>query len=113
LPALQQAIKISKKAVSAGFEWDSVDGVWDKVAEELDEFRSAEPGSEHAAEEFGDILFALVNVARRCGIDAEEALAASNRKFRRRWKAMEAEADLDELDTQGLNDLWNRIKGAE
>ena len=113
LPALMQAQKISKRAAKAGFEWDTVADIWDKVAEERAEFEREELGTESATEEFGDILFALVNVARRCGIDAEEALAASNRKFRRRWKAMEAEADLDELDTQGLNDLWNRIKGAE
>jgi len=113
LPALMQAQKISKRAAKAGFEWDTVADIWDKVAEERAEFEREEPGTDAATEEFGDILFALVNVARRCGIDAEEALAASNRKFRRRWKAMEAEADLDELDTQGLNDLWNRIKGAE
>ena len=113
LPALMQAQKISKRAAKAGFEWDTVADIWDKVAEERAEFEREEPGTDAATEEFGDILFALVNVARRCGIDAEEALAASNRKFRRRWKAMEAEADLDELDTQSLNDLWNRIKGVE
>ena len=113
LPALMQCQKISKRAAKAGFEWETVADIWDKVTEERAEFEREELGTESATEEFGDILFALVNVARRCGIDAEEALAASNRKFRRRWKAMEAEADLDELDTQGLNDLWNRIKGAE
>ena len=113
LPALMQAQKISKRAAKAGFEWDTVADIWEKVAEERAEFEREEVGTEAASEEFGDILFALVNVARRCGIDAEEALAASNRKFRRRWKAMEAKANLDELDTQGLNDLWDCIKAQE
>lgn len=110
LPALLQAQKISKRAAKAGFEWDTVADIWDKVAEERAEFEREDPGTEAAAEEFGDILFALVNVARRCGIDAEEALAASNRKFRRRWAAMERRANLDELDTAELNALWDEVK---
>ena len=113
LPALMQAQKISKRAAAMGFEWDTVDDVWDQVAEERAEFEREEPGSDAAAEEFGDLLFALVNVARRCGIDAEEALAASNAKFRRRWAAMEAREDLELLDTAGLNELWNDVKEAE
>ena len=113
LPALMQAQKISKRAAKAGFEWDTVADIWDKVAEERAEFEQEEPGTKAAAEEFGDVLFALVNVARRCGIDAEEALAASNAKFRRRWAAMEAVCDLDELDTAGLNRLWNEVKAQE
>ncbi len=113
LPALMQAQKISKRAAAMGFEWDTVDDVWDQVAEERAEFEREEPGSDAAAEEFGDLLFALVNVARRCGIDAEEALAASNAKFRRRWAAMEEHEDLERLDTEGLNELWNAVKQAE
>lgn len=113
LPALMQAQKISKRAAKAGFEWDTVADIWDKVDEERGEFEREAPGSAEAAEEFGDILFALVNVARRSGIDAEEALAASNRKFRARWAAMEAEANLDELDTAALNRLWDKVKSRE
>ncbi len=113
LPALMQAQKISKRAAAAGFEWETVADVWDKVAEERAEFESEEPGSPEALEEFGDMLFALVNVARRCGIDAEEALASSNAKFRRRWAAMEAKADLDGLDTEALNHLWDSVKAGE
>lgn len=110
MPALMQAQKISTRAAKAGFEWDTVDDVWEKVAEERAEFEREEPGTPMAAEEFGDMLFALVNVARRCGIDAEEALAASNRKFRRRWAAMEAAADLDGMSTAELNELWDSVK---
>lgn len=118
LPALMQAQKISKRAAKAGFEWDTVADIWDKVAEERAEFEREERGSEAAAEEFGDILFALVNVARREGIDAEEALAASNRKFRRRWAAIEQAAReeglaVEEVSTEELNVLWDRVKAGE
>ena len=118
LPALMQCQQISKRAAKAGFEWDSVDGVWEKVAEERAEMEREAPGSPERAAEFGDLLFALVNVARWEGIDAEEALAASNRKFRARWARMEAIAReqgvlLDDLDTAALNELWDRAKAEE
>lgn len=118
LPALMQAQKISKRAAKAGFEWETVADVWDKVAEERVEFEREAPGSDARALEFGDLLFALVNVARREGIDAEEALAASNRKFRARWSRMEELARAegaapDELGTARLNELWDRAKAEE
>ena len=118
LPALMQAQKISKRAAKAGFEWETVDDIWRKVAEERAEFDSEAPGSDARALEFGDLLFALVNVARREGIDAEEALAASNRKFRARWSRMEELArgegvHLEEQDTVRLNELWDRAKAEE
>ena len=118
LPALMQCQKISKRAAKAGFEWETVADIWDKVTEERAEFEREERGTEAAAEEFGDILFALVNVARREGIDPEEALAASNRKFRRRWSAMEGLAraegrDLETYSTDELNVLWDQIKDGE
>lgn len=118
LPALMQCQKISKRAAKAGFEWPDEAGVWEKVAEERAEMEREAPGSPERAAEFGDLLFALVNVARWEGIDAEEALAASNRKFRARWTRMEERARelgvaLDELDTETLNDLWDRAKAEE
>lgn len=113
LPALMQAQKISKRAAKAGFEWDTVADIWDKVAEEREEFEQEPAGSDRAVEEFGDMLFALVNVARRCGIDAEEALARSNAKFRRRWAAMEAHAELEGMSTAALNELWDSVKSEE
>ena len=117
-PALMQCQKISKRAAKAGFEWDSVEDVWDQFESERAEFRAEEPGSEARAMEFGDMLFALVNVARREGIDAEEALAASNAKFRRRWSAMERMAaaegrEIETYSTEDLNILWNRAKELE
>ena len=118
LPALMQAQKISKRAAKAGFEWETVADIWDKVAEERAEMEREELGSDARALEFGDLLFALVNVARREGIDAEEALAASNRKFRERWSRMEGLAqsegvELDGIGAPALNRLWDRAKAEE
>ena len=118
LPALMQCQKISKRAAKAGFEWPDEAGVWEKVAEERAEMEREAPGSPERAAEFGDLLFALVNVARWEGIDAEEALAASNRKFRARWARMEERARelgvvLDELDAAARNELWDRAKAEE
>ncbi len=101
-----------------GFEWETVQDVWDEVAEERAEFEAEAPGSPEREMEFGDLLFALVNVARKEGIDAESALRASTAKFRRRWAAMEqmaadAHEDLAELSTHGLNDLWDAAKAEE
>ena len=118
LPALLQCQKISKRAAKAGFEWRSVEGVWDKVAEERAEFEREAPGSPERAAEFGDLLFSLVNVARWEGIDAEEALAGANRKFRRRWSRVEELArerglEADSLGDTLLNELWERAKAEE
>ena len=118
LPALMQCQKISKRAAKAGFEWESVDDVWRQVASEREEFEEAVPGSKERELEFGDMLFAIVNVARREGVDAERALAASNRKFRRRWARVEELAreqgrDVRELSTAEQNELWVHAKGEE
>lgn len=115
LPALMEAQKVSRKAASAGFEWESVADVWDKVAEERAEFEAEAPGTAERELEFGDLLFALVNVARKEGIDAESALRASTAKFRERWAAMENAAyeggvALESLTTERLNSLWDEVK---
>ena len=115
LPALMQAQKISRKAVAAGFDWNSVDSVWEQVQSEVEEFKSAAPGSADAEMEFGDILFALVNVARREHIDAETALRASCAKFRRRWAYMEQAAraegrDIADVSRQDQEALWAQAK---
>ena len=88
------------------------------MAEERAEFEAEEAGSDAATEEFGDLLFALVNVARREGIDAEEALRRANAKFRRRWSAVERAAreagrDVADLSTDELNGLWDEAKRSE
>lgn len=115
LPALMEAQKVSRKAASAGFEWETVADVWDKVAEERAEFEAEAPGTAERELEFGDLLFALVNVARKEGIDAESALRASTAKFRERWAAMENAAyeggvSLESLTTEQLNSLWEKVK---
>ena len=114
LPALMQAQKISKRAAKMGFEWTSVDDVWDKVAEERAEFDAEAPGTQQKTDEFGDILFALINVARWEGVDAEEALMSACRKFRARWSYMEKAAAergflLDEKP-ELQEDLWQEAK---
>lgn len=115
LPALMEAQKVSRKAASAGFEWETVADVWDKVAEERAEFEAEAPGTAERELEFGDLLFALVNVARKEGIDAESALRASTAKIRERWAAMENAAyeggvSLESLTTEQLNSLWEKVK---
>ena len=148
-PALMQAQKISRKAVAAGFEWDSLDAVWKQVSEEMAElkeaYKAAPKGSKGkmsvtgelperadgstdsddarspeelvaAAElEFGDVLFALVNVARKMGIDSEDALRATCNKFRKRWSYMEQQAwatgrSIEELSTAEQEQLWQQAK---
>ena len=137
-PALLQAQKISRKAVAAGFEWETLADVWDKVAEERAELEAAyeaapkssdgrvlsEDGRERdprvtAAEmEFGDLLFALVNVARKMGIDAEAALRASNAKFRRRFAQIERAAweqgrNVEDLSLDEMEACWQQAKEEE
>ena len=116
-PALLQAYKISRKAVAAGFEWDTVEDVWAKVEEEIAEFKQACRSDDAQAKEleFGDVLFSLVNVARKEGIDAEAALRATCRKFRERWAFMEGAAwgqgkRIEELDMDEMQQLWDQAK---
>ena len=115
--ALMQAQKISRKAVAVGFEWPDEAGVWAKVAEEIEEFKEAESPEDRELE-FGDILFALVNVARWNGVDAENALRATCAKFRRRWSFMEGAAwargeRLEDLSTDEQEELWQQAKAHE
>jgi len=118
LPALMLAQTISRKAVAAGFEWETLDDVWDKVHEELDELKAAKPGTPEAADEIGDVLFTVVNLARKQGIDAETALRGTCDKFRGRWTAMEAQAreqgrDIAELTIDEQEGLWQQAKERE
>jgi len=118
LPALMLAQKISRKAVSAGFEWESLDGVIDKLNEEVAELAATEVGSQDAADEIGDILFTVVNLARKQGIDAETALRGTCDKFRRRWSAMEEAAEaagrnVGDLTLAEQEALWQRAKERE
>jgi XTP/dITP diphosphohydrolase len=114
LPALAGAMAISRKAAAAGFEWDDLDGVWAKVHEELDELKEAVSAGDraHAETELGDVLFTLVNVGRWCGLDPEEGLAGTNRRFLERFAQVEAALG-GELAGRGLAELerhWQEAK---
>ncbi|MBW0181750.1 MAG: nucleoside triphosphate pyrophosphohydrolase [Vulcanococcus sp.] len=113
-PALAGAMTISKKAAAAGFEWDDMAGVWEKVHEELDELKEAVASGDkaHAQEELGDVLFTLVNVARWCGIDPEAGLAGTNRRFLDRFSRVEAAlgGDLQGRSIRELEGLWQQAK---
>lgn len=114
LPPLMAAMKISKKAASAGFEWDNAEGVWDKFREELEEFQEAiahEPLERQQAE-LGDLLFTLVNIARWYKLDPSEALQGTNQRFIQRITLMEAVADrpLSSYTIAELEDLWQQAK---
>lgn len=117
LPALTRAEKISKRAVRAGFEWPDYNGVMDKVLEEFEEFRiEVEKGDQQKKhEEFGDILFTLVNIARWQDIDPEASLRDANNKFEWRFRHMEAHAhkSIDDMTMEEFETLWNAAKNAE
>ena len=117
LPALTAAQLIQDRAARFGFDWDEAGGVLDKIVEEIGEFRAAESDGERA-DEFGDIMFALVNLARWSGIHAEDALRRSNGRFRSRYRTMEALArergqDFAGLPLDGKEALWQEAKSIE
>jgi XTP/dITP diphosphohydrolase len=114
LPPLMGGMKISQKAAAAGFEWENVEGVWDKFNEELAEFKEALEQNDKAEQEaeLGDLLFTLINIARWYDLDPSEALHGTNDRFIQRLSKMESVADrplsdytLDELET-----LWQQAK---
>ncbi len=114
LPALTQAQTYQKRAARVGFDWPDIQGVLDKVCEELDEVRNA-PDNEARAAEMGDLIFALVNLARWLKIDAESALREANARFRERFAYIEQAArqqgrPLDELSLDEMDALWNEAK---
>lgn len=115
LPALMRAQKLQKRAARVGFDWPDVSGVVAKIHEELGETEAVLADKDKLAEELGDLLFAVVNLARFAGIDAEEALRRANRKFTRRFEHIErtlskpmGEATLDEMER-----LWEDAKRLE
>ncbi|MGE0201490.1 MAG: nucleoside triphosphate pyrophosphohydrolase [Candidatus Melainabacteria bacterium] len=123
-PALSRALETSRKAVKAGFAWPTVESLWQCVMSEFDEFREldAEPDpvlqQRRREEEMGDILFAVVNLAREYQIDPEVALTAATTKFTRRFQSMESrvasqmpEKALNDLDFETWDTLWNQAKG--
>jgi tetrapyrrole methylase family protein/MazG family protein len=114
MPALGYSQEVQRRVAQLGFDWEDVDGVIDKLVEEVREFKKAKTEG-RKAEEFGDLLFTLVNVARRQGVDAEAALREANKRFYQRFNYMEAVCrkrgvNLGELSFAEQNKLWEEAK---
>ena len=118
LPALVKAMRIQDKAKGIGFDWERKEQVWEKVEEEMQEFKKeigARPDIEKVVAEFGDLLFSLVNYARFLNIDPEEALERTNKKFIKRFQYLETESVKDgkkmgEMSLAEMDEYWNRAK---
>lgn len=117
LPAIVKATRIQEKAKQVGFEWDNREDVWKKVQEELGELQEAVADADlpHIEEEFGDVLFSLVNYARFLQVDAETVLEKTNKKFMSRFNAMEAAAaqqgkQLADMSLEEMDAIWNQVK---
>lgn len=117
MPSLVKAVRIQDKVKGVGFDWDNADQVWEKVQEELEEFKvEVEQGDKEKMEdEFGDILFSLVNYARFIGINPEDALEKTNKKFVNRFKIMEQriyeqKKDLNAMNLNEMNEFWESAK---
>jgi tetrapyrrole methylase family protein/MazG family protein len=114
MPALGYSQEIQRRVAQVGFDWEDVDGVIDKLAEEVGEFKRAD-SQEQREQEFGDLLFTLANIARRLGIDLEAALRQANRRFYRRFTCMEElcrqrGVNLADLSFAEQNALWEEAK---
>jgi XTP/dITP diphosphohydrolase len=117
LPAVVKAIRVQEKAKQVGFEWHNAADVWLKVEEEMQELQAeiAENNKQQAEEEFGDLLFSLINYARFLNIDAENALEKTNKKFIHRFKRMESIAkeknkNLHDMQLEEMDAIWNIVK---
>jgi XTP/dITP diphosphohydrolase len=116
LPAMVKASRIQEKVKGIGFEWDSKEAVWEKVKEEIEEFQVEQTkNSEHMEEEFGDILFSLVNYARFVNINPENALAKTNKKFIDRFQLMEKmiideKQSIQDMNLTEMDVYWEKAK---
>jgi MazG family protein len=117
LPAMVKATRIQEKAKQVGFEWENKEDVWKKVEEEIGELKEAmqQNSQERVNEEFGDVLFSLVNYARFLQVDAEGSLERTNKKFIHRFQQMEAIAlaqgkKLEDLSLTEMDAIWNEVK---
>lgn len=113
---LADAVELQRQAAALGFDWNHVDDLWAKLAEEIDELKDARSeGEARVLDEFGDLLFVAVNLSRHLGVDPAQALAHANAKFRRRfavvqagraqWSALQGAARLDAMEA-----LWQQAK---
>jgi XTP/dITP diphosphohydrolase len=116
MPSLVKAVRIQDKARGVGFDWEKKEQVWEKVQEEMEEFKhEAELGSEKMEDEFGDVLFSLINYARFVKINPEDALEKTNRKFLKRFRYLENEAKKDgktisEMTLEEMDIYWEKAK---
>jgi len=117
MPALIRAQRLQQKASYAGFDWEKVEEVWEKIYEEIQELKEAqlEEQKEHMEEEMGDVLFSIVNLARFLDIPAEDALRKTNEKFVRRFSKVEEELKqmgktMEETSLEEMDNIWNQIK---
>lgn len=125
LPALYRADKVQKRAARVGFDWDKVAGAWEKVHEELEEVHEllgnrkpclpvgSSKMQNRIKEEIGDLLFSIVNVARKLDIDAEDALQMANTKFIRRFSKIEKKLEKKKLSLAQMDTIWEKVKAAE
>jgi nucleoside triphosphate diphosphatase len=122
LPALLRAQKLTSRVARSGFDWGEIDKVWDKLSEEIDEVKDAARRGDRGAieDEVGDMLFVCSNLARHLGVDAETALRRANAKFERRYRGVEEQMRLADLDPLGgpyeleiLDQFWNIVKATE
>ncbi len=117
LPAVVKATRIQEKAKQVGFEWENKEDVWKKVEEEISELQEAilEKHQSHIEEEFGDVLFSMINYARFLQVDAEGVLEKTNKKFIHRFQQMESIAsangkNLTEMNLEEMDAIWNKVK---
>lgn len=117
LPSVVKAMRLQEKAKQVGFEWENREQVYDKVEEELDELKVAVKSGvqEDVEEEFGDLMFSLINYARFLNLDPENALEKTNKKFIHRFTSMEEIANargtpLHDLSLEQMDELWNQVK---
>lgn len=116
LPALVKASRIQEKARGIGFDWDNKDQVWEKVQEEIQELNvEIETNSNKIEDEFGDVLFSLINYARFIGVNPESALEKTNKKFIKRFQYLESESkkdgkELSEMNLEEMDEYWERAK---
>jgi len=115
LPAMVKAYRMQEKTAQVGFEWETTEQVWEKVQEEIGELQAElriENNHEKTEDEFGDLLFALVNYARFIGVDPETALERTNKKFKSRFEYIESNAPrpLKDMTLEEMDGLWNEAK---
>ncbi len=120
VPPLAKALNIQKKAGRTGFDWSEAEPVWEKLTEEIEELKAAvnEKKAESIEIEMGDLLFSLVNLARRLGVDPSLALNSANRKFMRRFRDMEDRVErdggsLESMSLEQMDAVWDRVKAEE